>query len=212
MTIKINLYSICKPHDFQKYKHIDLNSLLVFVIDFLEKNDIPLSFENICVATFKMFPKKFSLMDYEEFPDATRVNRVLLHLRPKYENLVDGNVKTGFTLTEKGKLRVQTTKDLLEQKGQSENKETRPKLEEKQIEEIKNSIAFNKFKQKKFEEVQIEDIYGFLLATPYTPKKDIRKFLNTIISIAEDKNDADILNFLKIVKEKFGAYFQDKGD
>ena len=210
MKTKKKIIKLCKYYDFEKYKDIDLNSLVVYVIDFLEKNVIPLSFENICVATFLMFPKKFSLLDFDEYPDATRVNRVLLHLRPKYENLAEGNVKSGFILTERGKLKVKTTKSLLNQDSEGEHIETRHKFENKRIDEVKNSITYKKYTEGNFDEIQIDEVYGFLQATPYTSKKNIRQLLNQILSIARDKNDTDLEGFINSIKKKFGYLF--KGD
>lgn len=210
MKLRDKILTICKPLAYEKYKNIPLNSLVVYVIDFLGKNQIPLSFENICVAAYQMFPKKFSLQDYDEFPDAARINRVLLHLRPKYENLAEGNVKSGFILTPKGKLIIQTVESLLEQKIQGEPEETRPKPEGKRINEIRSSIAFQKFIQNKFDDIQMDEIYGFLQATSYTSKKSIRNFLAETQTIAKDRDDGDVFNFIKAVKTKFGYLF--KGD
>jgi hypothetical protein len=210
MKTKEKIITLCKPYDFEKYKDIDLNSLVVYVIDFLGKNGISLSFENICVATFLMFPKKFSLLDFDEYPDTTRVNRVLLHLRPKYENLAEGNVKSGFILTERGKLKVKTARSLLNQESKAEHIETRPKFEDNRIIEVKDTIAFKKYNEGNFDELQIDEVYGFLQATPYTSKKNIRQLLNQILSIAKDKNDTNLEGFINSIKKKFGYLF--KGD
>ncbi|MCK4902400.1 MAG: hypothetical protein KAS76_03500, partial [Thermoplasmatales archaeon] len=151
-----------------------------------------------------------SLLDFDEYPDATRVNRVLLHLRPKYENLAEGNVKSGFILTERGKLKVKTTKSLLNQDSEGEHIETRHKFENKRIDEVKNSITYKKYTEGNFDEIQIDEVYGFLQATPYTSKKNIRQLLNQILSIARDKNDTDLEGFINSIKKKFGYLF--KGD
>jgi len=209
MKIKEKIQSICKEYDFEKYQNIDLNSLVVFVIDILNKNGVPLSFENICAATYLMFPKKFSLLGFDEYPDATRINRALLQLRPKYQNLATGDVKSGFSLTEKGKMRVNKAEFYLSKTNEKKvYKDTRPKSEEKIINELKESIAYKKFEANKLDEIQIEDIYGFLQATPYTSKENIRKHLNMMIDIANERGDKKIVEFIKSVKNKFSKLFK----
>jgi hypothetical protein len=57
------------------YSSIDLNRLASFTIHWLKERRIPMTFENIVVASFRMFPVKFALEGYSEYPDAARINR-----------------------------------------------------------------------------------------------------------------------------------------
>jgi len=104
------IIELCTQYNENVYTDINMNHLIAYTIEYLNNNNIALSFENICVASYLMFPKKFSLIGYDEYPDSNRVNLVLLHLRPKYDNLAEGNIKSGFTLTEKGKIYVEKAK------------------------------------------------------------------------------------------------------
>lgn len=48
-----------------KYKNIDLDHLIMYAIDQIEKKGVDLSYENIVVAAFKLFPNKFSLQGFK---------------------------------------------------------------------------------------------------------------------------------------------------
>src|SRR2546426_9038495 len=91
-----------KPYPLDQYGNIDLNRLTVFTIYLLNKRDIPTTLENIGVANFRMFPRRFAMVGFPDYPDVTRVNRALLQLRPKYRNWAMGNAKLGWQLTVAG--------------------------------------------------------------------------------------------------------------
>lgn len=57
-----------KPFNPSTYGSIDLDRLVIYAIVKLEELGIELSLENIIVGTFKLFPNKFSLAGYPEFP------------------------------------------------------------------------------------------------------------------------------------------------
>src|SRR4051812_31232242 len=86
----------------ESYDSIDLNRLTVFTIAFLRKRNFATSIEHIAVADFRMFPKRFAMIGFPEFPDISRVNRALLQLRPKYRNWATGNARLGWTLMRPG--------------------------------------------------------------------------------------------------------------
>ena len=89
------------PHE--SYRGVGLNDLLAYVVLFLEGQELATTFENITVAAHRMFPGKFSLVGYPQFPDATRVQLVILHLGPKYVGLLEGKKKTGYYLNARGR-------------------------------------------------------------------------------------------------------------
>src|SRR5437870_2173982 len=90
------------PFAGSNYEAIDLTGLAAFTLHWLQDRHLPTTFENIVVAAFKMFPAKFSLEGFPNYPDAARVGRTLLQLAPKYRNWARGSVQKGFILTESG--------------------------------------------------------------------------------------------------------------
>ena len=88
-----------KPYRESQYKNIVQDQLAIFTMDLLEKKGVPLYFEYISVALFKLFPGKFSLITFKEFPDLYRISNMLrLRLRPSGRNWAVGNIKTNFSI------------------------------------------------------------------------------------------------------------------
>ena len=103
-----------KPYKEGQYKNIIQDQLAIFTMDLLEKKGIPLYFEYIGVALFKLFPKKFALITFKEFPDLYRISNMLrLRLRPSDRNWAVGNIKTNFSITPLGKEIAKETERLL---------------------------------------------------------------------------------------------------
>ena len=90
------------PVAAEKYRDLSKDSLLCYAVTELKSISVPVTFENVTVAAFKLFPEHFSLVGFHNYPDASRVNRTLLHARPKYRDLIIGNATSGYTLTSKG--------------------------------------------------------------------------------------------------------------
>jgi hypothetical protein len=56
------------------YLPIEKDRLILFAIDYLSSKNIEVTFDKLTVASFKLFPKKFSLIGFPEYPDAKTVN------------------------------------------------------------------------------------------------------------------------------------------
>ena len=198
----------------EKYRHIDLNSLITYTIDYLEKADIQTSFENICVAGFKLFPKKFSLVCFSQFPDAARVGRALLQCRPKYQNLALGNVKKGFILTKMGEFRAKITEkqltsvSLVKVKIKQSDESRRTIDNYKHTEEIFNSNIYKKFASNKLNEIEEVEFYDLLGAGAYTSPKKLRAYFADIKKIAEESNNKKLDIFLDELRKKFNYLFR----
>ena len=60
MDTKKNILNL-KPLNFKDYESFDLDRLVVYTLSFLENRNIPLYFDYITVALFKLFPNLLSL-------------------------------------------------------------------------------------------------------------------------------------------------------
>jgi hypothetical protein len=87
------------------YLSMDKDRLILISIDHLNSKNIESTFDKLTVATFKLFPKKFSLIGFPEYPDAKTVNDCV-----KTKKRVFGNAQTGYKVTEKGKYFLEETK------------------------------------------------------------------------------------------------------
>lgn len=95
--------STLPTHPYESYRAIGLNDLLVYTVFLLEGQKQATTFENVTVAAHRLFPGKFSLVGYPKFPDATRVQLVILHLGPKYVGWLEGKKKTSYYLNARGR-------------------------------------------------------------------------------------------------------------
>ena len=117
-TIKLLLSLTIDKNDFWntitkysaiQYSHIKLDSLATVGIYKLNQNNIETSFENIAVILQKLFPDKFSLTYFPEYPDSLRVDNTL-RLDCKHSGFVHGSRKEGrYVLTGKGNENAELT-------------------------------------------------------------------------------------------------------
>ena len=212
MKDKEIIKKICKPYSFEKYEKIDLNSLAAYTIQFLQDNNIFLNFENTAVALFLMFPKKFCMVEYEEYPDTNRINRTVnLQLRPRYQNLAYGDPKKGYSLTEKGRTIANFVKEVLNSPESGLNfkksnieddtsKRTRtPKIEIEKI--VISSDLFKKYKIDKNALVEKIEIYDFFQSSPYTPPKMFKEKLKFLKNLAISEENNEVVEFLDWVEK-----------
>lgn len=192
-----------------RYSSIDLTGLACVAIQWLQEHQVPASFENIVVSLFRMFPGKFSLEGFPEYPDATRVNRSLLQLRPKYRNWARGNVQKGFILSDKGLKKVKevlgtiTGEPSVQAKGRHPAHQKLPRTIDfsKEILSIEQSSAFQKWKQGKLAEnsnIELLNVFG---AFAYTPFRAVKERAAQLIKIAAQLERDDMVAFLKAVQK-----------
>ncbi len=213
---KLRLEEICTPYATDAYTTLKLNDLAAYSINHLQRNGIVVTFENVVVALFLMFPKKFCLSGFEEYPDAARVNRTLLQLRPKYRNYAVGNATRGFVLTERGKRAAISTEELLHEVSHQGAVKTKSELGrriaprtryDREVLAITGSSAYSKYTAGRVDEIQRSEIFDLLSAAPYTPSRMLKKRMDDLRQIARDHNDVDVTNFLDMVVEKFSEIF-----
>src|SRR5262249_4215492 len=90
------------PKSADKYADAALTSLTAYSLFWLHRWQLPRTIEAIAILNWRLFPEKFSMVGYPEYPDAFRTNRSLLQMQPKYRNLLTGAATKGFSLNAKG--------------------------------------------------------------------------------------------------------------
>ena len=88
MTFKETINAIEKI-EYSKYASVSSNEkLCIYAAYYLEQRKVPLSFNYLCIATFKLFPDKFCVdEEFPEFPSVDRLNRTVLHcVKPSNPN------------------------------------------------------------------------------------------------------------------------------
>lgn len=162
-SARVNLDTL-PTFDYQAYSAIGLNDLLAYAVWVLDGFGHPTTFENITVAVHKMFPARFSLVGYPEYPDGARVQLVVLHLGPKYVGWLQGKKKTGYYLNDRGVQTAQRVGQRLQQQGsdahamvtsleeQQDNIVNRTSIETR-LANIKNSKSYKLYREGKSHEV-----------------------------------------------------------
>lgn len=114
MTAESRPIDSLRPYPSQLYDGVNLNWLVLIAVGKLEEIGFDLSFENVVVAAFKLFPKKFSLLTYPEHPDAKRVHDGLWRCAYKNRQWLMGKTSQGFAFTQRGRQELELARNALQ--------------------------------------------------------------------------------------------------
>lgn len=210
-----------QPFHRKQYESIALTSLLAYCAYYLQEMKIPGSKENLTVAAFKMFPIKFSMVGWPEYPDKERVNRTVLQMRPKYRNLATSVTDEGVYLNSNGlreasALAVKLGGPSAEKRGGGDitpddlraerGGRARTIHSEDQIARLKKSHLYQLYAAGKLDEAEVIDLIGMLGVYDHTPSVEKRAQLKLMIDSAADLTDKEIIAFLSQVKKRFSSY------
>lgn len=204
---------ICIPFPSQVYESIDNNRLAVYAIKLLQTNRIPVTQEALAVALFILFSGKFSLVGFEEYPDAERVHRTLLQLGPKWRNWATGNTHTGFSLNKNGELVFEQVDYALKNPSKSvlnprrRTPRSRTRDPDKEIKEIEETSLFKEYISGKRNDFGEFTIWELLRSYPYAPKEALRDRIENMLECAKLAGRQDITEFLMWVKKAFSEVF-----
>lgn len=191
----------------KSYEKIDLDRLAVHALCALEKKEVPLYFDYAAVAMFRLFPKKFSMANFFQYPDTNRINKTLRRLTDQTRrNWATGSVENGFSLTDFGREIGKQVLVLLnnpEQQASRAQAQTRIRGRSAPVEttEMKNSDVYKKWLAK--EPISNYEFFSFLKATPYTPKPMLLDHLNKLKRAASTAGDDEVTVFLEWLERKF---------
>lgn len=202
-----------KPFKTKSYENFDLDRLAIYAMHFLEEKKIPLYFDYIASTLFKLFPEKFSMANFKQYPDTNRISKALRRLvDEKRRNWATGSIENGFYMTETGKeIAIQVGNLLLGPYTKSKRplpvfRKSRGRSPKDDMEEIKGSEVFQRWQQNNYK-ITDYDILSFLKAVPYTPKILLLQYLNNLKQSAAMIKDKKTVKFLQWVEEKFYNLF-----
>ena len=183
--------------------NIDNDRLILYVINLLEEMKIEPTFDKTVVTSFKLFPSRFSLIGFAEYPDGKRVHDCLFHCTYKPKNWLSGNAQSGYKITEKGKYFLNETNKIL--KGEINLGKTYSiKVKRKEltfINLLKKTSAFKKFSIGNRESITKEEINESLRVRGDSPEL-IKKHIEKYYEYANIINDLEVLDFLNFIKKK----------
>jgi len=208
--IDLRLFS---TYDFNQYSEMGLNDLLAYAVWALDTAGHRPTFENIVVCAHRMFPEKFSLVGYHEFPDAARVQRVILHLGPKYVGWLNGKNKTGYSLNPNGiaaagkaatRLQQKAGNILVEEKpgGLQDNIAMRTAVETR-LSRIRESSSYKLWAEGITHEISDESLIWDALQLFITADDSSKaEAYQGLVKTARSHQDSEVEQFLEWVKKR----------
>lgn len=212
-----------RPFAEEAYSDLSLATLTAYSTYCLSQWNLPTSLENLAVINFKLFPSRFALVGWPQFPDVNRTNRSVLQMRPKYRNWATSITDKGVFLNEQGiaeaeallgRLGPPQLPDAGEQLPQvaipSTRGTARPRTihPEDQVAEVRKSRLFKLYKLGQWAEAEAIDLINLLKVYDHTPSKEKQKRLRAFQLAAEQMGDKEIGAFLDAVDSAFRSYLR----
>ena len=189
-----------------RYENLNLDYLVLYVMSKLQEIGADLSFENAIVAAFKIFPNKFSLLGYGEYPDGKRVHDSLFRCTHDKQWL-GGKTRQGFVITERSRVFIKEAKDLLAGRKTKKTKAaSKTRRKEVLVKEALETPAYIKFKERKKDSITEGDICYLLQGTLDTPKDILSKNYLSLKSFATELGEKELRKFLDFIEERFGYF------
>lgn len=196
-----------KPINEDKYKDIDLDHLVLYSLGCLNKIGAELTYENAAVASFKLFPRKFSLSGFPEHPDSDRVMSSLSRCCNKPKQWVGGNSRQGFILTERSKRYLKETERLLNRKiSKTRKASSQTRRKEAIVNEAKTTKAYEKFKAGKGNDISPAELCYLLQATLDSSKDVLRNNFYALKEYTNELQDKEVQEFNKFLEAKFKEF------
>ena len=196
-----------KPYKLELYQGEALAKLTTVGILKLHNAEIDANFENITVILYKLFPEKYSLVGFPEFPDTLRVNRAMTShcITAGY---IDGTLKrNSYFLTPKGRIVAEDLLDQIESGTTSQRKRSDLKQSKyiRLVKGVSDTTGFEKFSAKHLKEIKKFDVCESLHCTIDADEEHIKRNLEMLVLHAN--NTKKISNFT-VISESVLEYLQ----
>jgi len=207
--------SIPPKFDPNFYSKITLNDLVVCSIYYLRKQRSEITAEDVISACFVLFPKRFSLRKYPQWPDAGIVSRRWGDCKSK--GYLRGNAVEGFQLTARGAKRAEKVEKSLGRPlkpaplprtntkapalpAQTVHPELKARAR-KYIRSIEASDAYRHYKRKI--PLNEYDFRSLLLCTMESPPATLARNMEQFKDYVRIHDRTDLLSFLESSEARF---------
>ena len=210
--------------DPTNYTKVVLNDLVVYSVYYLHKQGHETMSEDIVSACFVLFPRRFSLRKYPQYPDSGIVSRRWGDCKRK--GYLRGNAVKGFQITARGIKRAEKVEKLLgkplkpvrvakptsspkgkvEELAVPEREAVHPELKRharKYVRSIETSDAYKHFK--KGAPLNEFDFRSMLLCTMESPPATLARNLNQFKEYVSIHDRKDLSSFLEFCESKFSS-------
>jgi len=193
----------------EKYQDIAMNDLVTYSVHLLLELGRVVTEEEIVAACFLIFPQKFSMRVYPEWPNANVVIKRWIDCRSR--GYLSGSTAKSFLLTPMGRsLAVRTMKRLSEvpirktKNNKYEQKDEERTQEGRLVKSLRNSDAFKKYQLEKSISLVTEfDFRDSMLCTMESSREVLKKNLEQFRHSSKVYRRADLLSFLDLMSTKF---------
>jgi hypothetical protein len=203
--------------DSNQYARIALNDLVTYSVYFLSQSGDEITAEDIVAACFLLFPKRFELRGYPQWPDSTVVNKRWIDCRNK--DLIKGSTADGFKLTPKGLKIAERVGDTLRVQGgllthRSKTNKVRAETRTRAgrfVKALEESAAYKQYLASgKEANIGEFDFRSMLLCTLDTSPNTLRSNLEQFRQYVVHYDRQDLLNFLMFCEVKFAKILMDR--
>lgn len=218
MKNKKDYWKNLKSYNLELYQGEALSKLTTVGILKLNEVKMDASYDNITVILYKLFPEKFSLINFPEYPDTLRVNRALTShcITAGY---VQGNLKTNsYTLTISGR---KTAEDLLE-KIESGTKSQKKRSDEKRsksirlVQAVTETSGYEKFVTKSHNEIKKFDVCESLHCTMDADEEHLKSNFHILVDLASDAKKFEnfselsqtVLDYLEYIESNWEKFMK----
>ncbi|HZT29207.1 MAG TPA: hypothetical protein VFA33_04950 [Bryobacteraceae bacterium] len=208
----------------ERYENEQLAALTVYSLHWLREWGLRPTVEAITVLNHRLFPSRFGMDFFPDFPDANRTLRSLLQCRPKYRGWVSGTNKGGFALTPQGHALVlellrrigspqvgniglgEATEAPRKQRGVRKTiaRDVDFKAE---IAELRASRLFARWSEGPLQDRDLIHVYSAFGVFDHTPPAAKRQKLRDLRDSAQKAGDQDAERLLASVEETFPGLF-----
>jgi hypothetical protein len=188
---------------------------VTYAVFFLSQQGGEIIAEDIVVACFKLFPERFQLHGYPQWPDSTVVNKRWVDCRDK--GLLQGSTAKGFSLTPKGLVLAEKMEKILTGKQKLFLKPTANKGGEELRtragrfnRSLENSDAFQQYSTNgEAAKISEFDFRNMLLCTMESSPSTLRNNLEQFKQNASLYQRQDLLKFLEFCGKTFSNQLSD---
>lgn len=215
-----------QPIPLSRYENEQLAALTVYSIYWLRQWALRPTVESITVLNQRLFPERFGMDLFPEFPDANRTLRSLLQCGPKYRGWLSGSNKRGYAITPSGQTLVE---DLLRRVGYPKvgnlllgraseaprqrsvkGRERRRDVDfNAEVTQLRANKLFERWSNGPLQERDLIHVYSALGVFDHTPVVAKRKKLNDLKDSARRVGDREIEQLLENVELTFPGLFRE---
>lgn len=191
------------------YERIGYDELVNYSIYSLAQRKEEATFERIVAEAFTLFPKRFSLRGYPQWPDSAVVNKSWLRCRTDKKYIV-GSVKDGFKLTQRGlevaeKIGSQLRPGNTPSTASTVKSELRTRAG-RLLRALEQTPSFKQYQRcETVNEISQDDLADMLLTLPDSPPSRLRSNLEQFKDAARLYERDDMLQFLDMLERKFST-------